>query len=123
MKDFVLKGGCTLGFHQDLLKLDWKYQKQDGKAYFHIVNKPPKSVAGWMTLSTNPYLDLYFLKFMHMEQAGVMDKLYKQYLPFKSVKIDMLEPLKVEHFYITLLGICGGTAFSLMCFLVERFNK
>ena len=112
-----------MNLYQDIGIQEWKNQKQDGKRYFHKFHIPPKSVAGWSTLTSSPYLDIFVNKFTHMEQAGIMDRLQRQYTIFKPMELEPLEPLKLEHFYITLIGIAVGTFLALVSFVAERMAQ
>ena len=47
---------------------------------------PPQTVAGWSTLTTSPYLDIFIGKFNQMEQAGIMDRLHHQYQVSKPME-------------------------------------
>ena len=57
---------------------------------------------------------------MHMEQAGIISKLAKQYSTFKTVESEELKPLMLEHFYIIIIGIVCGLFLSLLSFVLEK---
>ena len=109
--------------HQDILKQEWKNVKQDSRQYFYSFIVPPKTSAGWATIKSSPYRELFSTKFTHMEQAGITARLQRQYSVLKPMEDEVLEPLKLEHFYITLIGIAGGTFLALLTFVVERIRK
>lgn len=123
VKDFVKNGGCALALHQDLVRQEWRNQRWDRVHYFHKFEFGRKSVATWKILTTSPYLDLFYLKFMHMEQAGIVDKLSRQFSTMKPTEPDVLEPLKLEHFYITVIGIAAGMFLSLLMFAMEMLHS
>ena len=120
--EFVKKGGCALSRYQDIVRQQWRNQKREGKRYFYMFEHPPTSVSGWSILTTSPYLDIFVNKFTHMEQAGIMARLRHQYDVFRPMEPEVLEPLKLEHFYITLIGIVGGIYIALVSFLAEHLR-
>ena len=77
--------------------------------------------AAWVVLKTDPYLTLYQLKFMHMEEAGLMNMMSGQWKSFKPMEPDVLEPLKIEHFYIIMIGIVVGMLLASIIFAAEKF--
>ena len=119
-KNFVKKGGCAVSLNQIILKQEWKNQKQDRIKMFHMFDVPPHTVAGWNMLTTSPYLDIFVNRFTLMEQAGIMARLQRQYKAFKLMEPEVLEPLKLEHFYITLIGNIIGIFVALVAFVWER---
>ena len=72
-------------------------------------------------MKADPYLAFYDLKFIHMEQAGLMARLENQWKPFKPMEPDVLEPLKLEHFYLTFIGNAIGLLLSYIAFAGEKF--
>ena len=123
-KEFVKNGGCALALHQDLVRQEWRNQKHERAHYFHkFAYTNLYTYAGWSMLSTSPYKALFHLKFMHMEQAGIIARLSRQYSTFKSSEPEELEPLKLEHFYITMIGIVGGTILGAFSFAMEVMSK
>ena len=60
---------------------------------------------------------------MHMEQAGIIARLSRQYSTFKPNEPEVLEPLKLEHFYITMIGIISGICLAALSFAVEIISK
>ena len=77
--------------------------------------------ASWVVLKTDPYLPIYQLKFMHMEEAGVIKMMSDQWKSFKPMEAELLEPLKLQHFYITMIGIAVGILLAFVAFAVEKF--
>ena len=122
--DFVKNGWCVISLKQELIQQEWKNQRKERAHYFH---KFPifksDNWAGWSMLSTSPYLHLFHLKYVHMEQAGIIAKLAKQYSLLKREESEELEPLKLEHFYIILIGIVCGLFLALFSFVVEKMSK
>ena len=96
--------------------------RKDKERYFYTFQVHGATMAGWMGLTTNPYHDIFIKKFTEMEQAGIMARLHGQYQVVKAVDPEPLEPLKLEHFYITFIGIACGLLFALVAFAVERFK-
>ena len=89
-KEFVKQGGCAFSTYQEILVQEWKNQKQENTRYFYMFPTSHKTVAGWNILSTSPYLDIFASKFNHLEQAGVMEMLYRQYLTFRTMETEVL---------------------------------
>ena len=112
-----------MSLHQYLVGQDWRNQMQDRVHYFHTFPFGPKTIAGWSMLSTSPYLPLFLLKFMHMEQAGIVARLSRQYSTFKPNEPEDLEPLKLQHFYITMIGIICGLCLAALSFVVEFISN
>ena len=73
-------------------------------------------------MKNDPYLAFYDLKFMHMEQAGLTERLENQWKPFKVMELDVLEPLKLKHFYLTMIGNAIGLLISSIAFAGEKFQ-
>ena len=122
--EFVKNGGCAISLHQDLMRQEWKNQNEERTQYFHKFSYSFVTYRAWNILSTSPYLPLFHLKFVHMEQAGIMAKLAKQYsLLLKREESEELEPLKLEHFYIIFIGIICGLFLALFSFVVEIIGK
>lgn len=63
------------------------------------------------------------LKLLTLPQAGIMERLENQYEVLKFVDTEKLEPLKLEHFYIVLIGICLGTFLGSVSFAAEVCAK
>ena len=120
---FVKQGGCALIMYQDIIRQRWQNKKQENMTYFYLFERPPKSVAGWNILTTSPYLDIFVSKFIQMEQAGIMARLQHQYNVFNPMETEVLKPLKLEHFYITLIGIIVGVLLALVSFMVEHVGQ
>ena len=120
-----MQGGCSLSLTQEAHRQEWENQRQEMKMYFYIVKilRVRKGSTGWSTLTTSPYLDIFVSKFTHMEQAGIMERLQHQYHVFKPMEPDVLKPLKLEHFYITLFGIFGGMFLALVSFIAENMGR
>ena len=121
--EFVKNGGCALSTHQELLRQDWKNQIEERTHYFHKFPHFEQSHTVWNILSTSPYLPLFHLKFMHMEQAGIMAKLARQYSLLKREESEKLDPLKLEHFYIIFIGIFCGLFLAVLAFVLEIIGK
>ena len=49
-----------------------------------------------------------------------MDMLVSQQMPMKPMEPDVLEPLKLEHFYLTLFGNTAGILLALLAFVTEK---
>ena len=73
-------------------------------------------------MKNDPYMAFYDLKFIHMEQAGLMARLENQWKSFKPMEPDVMEPLKLKHFYLTLIGNAIGLLFSSIAFAGEKFQ-
>ena len=101
-RDIVKEGGCALLMFQDILAQQWRNQYKEGKRYFHMFQVHHKSVAGWSILTTSPYKDIFIGKFNQMEQAGIMDRLHRQYLVSKPMEPEV----RVVHFQICIFILC-----------------
>ena len=123
VKRVVQKGGCCISMYQDVLRQEWRNERRDKKQYFHTFAASPVASAGWATIKSSPYREIFVGKFTQMEEAGIISRLQSQYLVFKSMEEEELEPLKLEHFYITLIGIAVGSFLATMTFVVERLRR
>ena len=111
-----------MGYSHDLKRQEWYNQRRLHTHYFHTFAWDVfQGHAYWYGLTTDPYLDVYELKFMHMEQAGIVAMMVGQWDSFKPMEPDVLEPLKIEHFYITMIGIVVGIFLAFIAFSVEKF--
>ena len=61
----------------------------------------------------------FFILFMGMEQAGITEKLSRQHATFKPTDQGVLEPLKLNYFYITMVGIVIGIFLAALTFTME----
>ena len=121
--EFVKQGGCAMSLYQDMLRGQWNSRMNIHIGSIHMVPIPPNSIAGWNVLTTSPYLNIFVDKFRQMEQAGIMERLGRQYVTAKPVEDGPLEPLKLKHFYIIFLGIVVGMFLALVSFLVECMGR
>ena len=116
------KGGCVYGYNHDFQKQEWYNQRRLHMHYFHTVfwEYFPTTYSAWVVLKTDPYFPIYQVKFMHMEQAGLMELMSGQWNSFKPMESEELEPLKLPHFYITMIGIAAGISLSFIAFALEK---
>ena len=119
------EGGCAYGYIHDFVKQEWYNQKQLQTHYFHMFSWPyfPQVYPSWVVLKPDPYLAIYSLKFMHMEQAGLMARISSQWKSFKPMEPEKLEPLKMVHLYVTMIGIVCGLFLALVVFIAEKFRS
>ena len=118
------KGGCAYGYIHDFQKQEWYNQRRLHTHYFYIIlwtSLFMPTYNSWIVLKTDPYLPVYQVKFMHMEQAGLMEMMSKQWKSFKPMESEVLKPLKLLHFYITMIGIAVGLFLSFITFALEKF--
>ena len=73
-----------------------------------------------MASTTDPYLGIYEQKLSHIDQSGLMDMLARQRMPMKPMEPEVLEPLKLEHFYIILIGNTVGLMLASVAFAFEK---
>ena len=80
------EGGCTYGYRNDFMRQEWHNQKRFRVHHFHIFDWRyfPKVHASWVVLKTDPYLAVYERKFLHMEQAGLMELMSAQWRSFRG---------------------------------------
>ena len=117
------KGGCAFGYNHNFKKQEWYNQRRLHTHYFHTILWTPffmTTHTSWVVLKMDPYLPIYQLKFMHMEQAGLMEMISNQWKIFRPMESEVLEPLKLLHFYITMIGIAVGIFLSFITFALEK---
>ena len=114
-----------MGEEHEFVQQEWYNQKKNRTHYFHIFLWSWFSMthAAWNVLRSDPYRTLYHLKFMHMEQAGLMAMMSDQWKSFKPMEPEKLEPLKLLHFYITMIGVVVGLFLATIAFAVEKFKS
>ena len=112
-----------MGQKNRFVKQEWYNQRRSQTHYFHIFDWTFIFVVrpAWNVLRSDPYITLYSLKFMHMEQAGLMAMMSDQWKSFKPMEPEKLQPLKLPHFYITMIGIVVGLFLAIIAFAVEKF--
>lgn len=73
----------------------------------------------WITLKHNPYIPLFEEKILQAEETGLNHKFWDEPVLFKIKEEVPIKPLKLEHFYITLIGNVIGLVLSLTAFAYE----
>ena len=72
----------------------------------------------WSMLKADPYRQIFYSKMLYMYQNGIMIKLSGKKL-FEATESEPLEPLKLDHFYLVLIGIAVGLISSSVSFGIE----
>ena len=133
LMEIVKKGGCGIEMTDWIAKVERKYQIAGQKSNFHLISFKgyldalPKdyysyehSYWNWITMKHNPYIPVFEEKILQADEIGLSHKFWDEVVPFKVDHNEPLEALKLEHFYIMLIGIAIGLALSLMAFAAER---
>ena len=114
-------------------KIERGNQIIDRKSYFHTFSIQgyvdqllPKRIYWqtyvypyWIILKHNPYMPIFKEKILISEETGLNQKFWDKIKLFKITEDEPLEALKLEHFYITLIGIVFGILMSLIVFIGE----
>ena len=117
------EGGCTYTKKEAISKQEWYNQKRERINYFRTFPFHFDTMYCWKALTTDPYANIYDLRLVHIQEAGLMEMLSRQQLPMKPMEPDVLKPLKLEHFYITIIGIGAGNLMALLAFLAEKLAQ
>ena len=120
LKNAIIEGDCSVNFKEMIIPLEWKNQIKDRRTYFHTFPYDGMNhYVSSMQLRSDPYRAIFRRKMSHMEENGMMERLFMQLKPMKAVESEELKPLKLEHFYLVFLGICVGLVASATAFLCE----
>ena len=126
------KGGCASSNSDRIASAEKRNQIAAGKAYFHTfgykdyIAALPKSKYlfehsywSWLALKHNPYIPIFKEKILRTAETGLNKKFWNEAIPFKLTEEEPIEALKLEHFYIMLIGNAIGLALSLGIFFME----
>ena len=121
LKDIINQGDCSVNMLEDLNRFEWENQIKDKRTYLYTfkydgVIGQANSV---MQLKSDPYRHIFIEKMSHMEENGMMEKMFLQLMPMKPMESEKLKPLELEHFYLVFIGICAGLAVSAVVLICE----
>ena len=125
VKEAVKQGDCSVNTFEKLKNNEWKNQIHDKRTYFHlfIYDRGVSQFVSSMQLKSDPYRKVFRKKMSHMEENGMMGKMFLQLNPMKPMTSEKLKALELEHFYFVFIGICVGLAASLVSLLCEMLRS
>ena len=91
----------------------------DRKTYYHTFPLLTLVFVSSMQLIWDPYRIILNEKKLHLDESGIMEHLFIRKRPLMAEESEPLEPLKLEHFYFTLAGICVCLSASAIILIIE----
>ena len=103
------------------MSFEWKNQIRDRKRYLYtfLYDSGVGVLVSSIQLKSDPYRPIFREKMSHMEENGLMGRMFLQLKPMKPMESEKLKPLELEHFYLVFIGICAGLAASLLAIACE----
>ena len=118
----VSEGNCAFSERSILQEEEYKSQRHEGKSLYNQFNYVHQN-NGWGILKSSPYKPIFERNLLRMSQYGILDKINFQFVAQKLNEQEVLEPLKLEHFYIIMLILASGKLISLSIFGMEFLFK
>ena len=121
LKGILNQGDCSVNTMEKLMSFEWKNQILDKKRYLYTFayDIGISEIVSSMQLKSDPYRPIFREKMSHMEENGLMGRMFLQLKPMKPMESEKLKALELEHFYFVFIGISVGLAASLLATICE----